>query len=391
MAEGDARKPLLWPLYASAFVGDGSTTMVGLALPIYAYSLGAGSLELGVIGGASGIVYCFAPALFGRLSDALGRRRLLSLAFLGSAAASSLYALSTSPVQLIAVRLLEGASLALLWPALEALVADRGGAEMEKALRGYNVSWSAAWIAGPLVGGALISALGARAPFYVAAALSAWAALLSLLGGGGEPRVRRLNDTMDPAPAAGRRLFNAYLSAFLLAFVARLLLALFPAHAVSIGIAPLEVGVILLSYGASRTVAFSLAPGLLRKAARGRLLPLVSLMTALSSIPLWLGFTKYSYYMGFAMLGVFAGLAYGASLSLALEARDSRGARAGLFESTIGLGAMTGPFAGGVAAQADPSAAYLVPLVAGLAVAALQGATYWEGAGGRRTSSRTCS
>ncbi|MEU4269310.1 MFS transporter [Streptomyces sp. NPDC026092] len=116
----------------------------------------------------------------GRLGDAYGHRRLFVLGTLGFAATSAAIALAPGIGWVVALRVLQGVAGALLQPATlgmlrAAFPADR--LAMPIALRMSAIGLAAA--AGPLVGGALVTAYGWRSVFVVTAVPALAIALLA--------------------------------------------------------------------------------------------------------------------------------------------------------------------------------------------------------------------
>ena len=69
---------------------------------------------------------------------------------------SLLYFFVATPIQLIAIRIAEGVGWSMLWPTIQAAIADEAQTEVSKSLGLYNIVWSAASAVGPLVAVALI-------------------------------------------------------------------------------------------------------------------------------------------------------------------------------------------------------------------------------------------
>ncbi|MFF8898909.1 MFS transporter [Streptomyces lydicus] len=104
----------------------------------------------------------------GRLGDRYGHQRLFALGILGFGAASAGIGLATDVGWVIALRIVQGISGALLQPATLGMLRaayppDRLG--MPLALRTSAIGLAAA--AGPLLGGALVAQLGWRAVFFL--------------------------------------------------------------------------------------------------------------------------------------------------------------------------------------------------------------------------------
>lgn len=155
-------------LFIVAFLGEATTGIVGIAIPIYANSLGASSLVLGIIGAAGGLIYTIVPLLSGILSDRLNRKPFIIASMVGSSASFILYSLTHDPFVFIFIKVLESLSSAIFWPAVEALISDSSQGKLEEALGGFNLSWGSAMIVGPMIGGVLISAYSINAPFLIA-------------------------------------------------------------------------------------------------------------------------------------------------------------------------------------------------------------------------------
>ena len=109
-------------------------------LPLFAVTLGANTLELGLVGGTSYAVYSFMPFVMGHISDRRGSRKffiITSLVIL--CVVSLLYAASNDPVSLIVVRVFEGVGWAMLWPAMEAAIVEDSARDPEEFPRDFQL------------------------------------------------------------------------------------------------------------------------------------------------------------------------------------------------------------------------------------------------------------
>lgn len=85
--------------------GGGTSAMI----PLFAYALGAGLVEVGIVAAATSVASVPAFILWGILSDRLGRRKVfLLIGFLGGAASFAVMALSTSLLEFVAANVLLG-------------------------------------------------------------------------------------------------------------------------------------------------------------------------------------------------------------------------------------------------------------------------------------------
>ncbi|QWF78895.1 MFS transporter [Amycolatopsis sp. CA-230715] len=133
--------------------------IVNVALPTIAGELGAGTADLELVVAGYGIAFTLLLVLSGRLGDAFGRRRVLVLGLLGFVLASLLCALATSPGWLIAARVLQGATAALIPPqVLGTIQAAVPPDRRARAMSRYAAVSGLAAILGLLLGGVLVHA-----------------------------------------------------------------------------------------------------------------------------------------------------------------------------------------------------------------------------------------
>jgi len=169
----------LWVLMATVFVDMIGFLMVLPLLPFYAKQLGASATVVGALVSAFAFAQLATSPFWGRLSDRYGRRPLILMGLLSSAAAYVLFGLANSLWLLFASRLVQGAGGATTG-VVQAYVADAvEPKERAKALGWLTAATSAGVMIGPLLG-SFTTYLGPHAPGFLAAglcllnALSAW-------------------------------------------------------------------------------------------------------------------------------------------------------------------------------------------------------------------------
>ena len=128
--------------------------------PLYLQELGADPLQIGAILGAVGLAMTLAYLPAGYLSDRIGRRPLLILAWVIGALCTGVMALSRSLPIFIASMVLYGTTSAVTVPLNSYITAARGRFSVGRALTLISAFFNLGYILGPLIGGQV----GQRAP-----------------------------------------------------------------------------------------------------------------------------------------------------------------------------------------------------------------------------------
>jgi EmrB/QacA subfamily drug resistance transporter len=159
------------------------STVVNVALPSLRSRLHASPTELEWT--IAGYTLAFASAMIvgGRLGDRHGRRRVFLIGLGAFMITSVACGLAVEPGMLIAARVLQGASAALMVPQVLAMVqVEFPRAEQSKAMQLYGLTFSVGGLGGPLLGGLLLNAdlfgLNWRPIFFVNVPIGA----VSLIG-----------------------------------------------------------------------------------------------------------------------------------------------------------------------------------------------------------------
>ena len=170
-ASGRTALPLLVVLFAS-FIDLVDATIVVVAAPSIEASIGATDAQLQWIVAAYTLALGAGLITGGRLGDAYGRRRIFLIGLAAFAVTSSLCALAGDPGSLIAFRAAQGLAAGIMVPQVFGII--RGSfapAQRAKALGAYGAVQGLAAVAGPLLGGLLVSidlfGLGWRSVFWI--------------------------------------------------------------------------------------------------------------------------------------------------------------------------------------------------------------------------------
>ncbi len=157
--------PRRWRILAvSLVVGFMSlldVTIVNVAIPSIRAGLGTSAATIQWV--VSGYALAFGMTLVagGRLGDAHGRRRLMTIGLIGFVVSSAAVGLAPGAATIVIARLIQGASAGLLTPQNSGLIQQLfRGAERGRAFGMFGFTVAVASAAGPLIGGGLIALLG---------------------------------------------------------------------------------------------------------------------------------------------------------------------------------------------------------------------------------------
>ena len=133
--------------------------IVNVALPTIDRSLNASATMLELIVAGYGIAYGLLLVLGGRLGDTFGRRRLFMAGMAAFTITSLACGLAPTAGLLVAARVAQGASAALMLPqVLSTIQATTTGEHRSKALGMYGATGGIAMTVGQLLGGVLVAA-----------------------------------------------------------------------------------------------------------------------------------------------------------------------------------------------------------------------------------------
>lgn len=146
--------------------------IVNVALPVLRADLHASDAMTQLVVSVYAAAYAVTLILGGRLGDLYGRRRVFISGMLGFGVASALCGLTPSPDILVAGRLLQGVSAAIMAPQSLALIhAIFPAHEKNRALGLYGATFGLAAVGGQVLGGVLVAAdlfgLGWRSVFLI--------------------------------------------------------------------------------------------------------------------------------------------------------------------------------------------------------------------------------
>lgn len=149
----------VYVLLAGAFLPIADFFIVNVALPTIAASLKATPAALELVVSVYGVAYAAMLVLGGRLGDRFGRHSLFLVGLCGFILASLACGLAPTIDVLIAARLVQGATAAMLVPqVLATFQATLEGERKTRAIALYGATSGIAAVVGQLAGGLLVSA-----------------------------------------------------------------------------------------------------------------------------------------------------------------------------------------------------------------------------------------
>ncbi|MFW9786370.1 MAG: MFS transporter, partial [Candidatus Thorarchaeota archaeon] len=331
----------------------------------YSTRMGGTPLESGLAFGIFGLVYMFSPAIGGRLSDNIGRRRTLLLSTGGYIVVILLYLLPfVSPWQLVAIRAIEGFAFGFIAPTIEGMVSELEPESQVATLGNFSTSWSASMILPPMVIAYLSGIYGDTSGIFVVLGVEILALMIvagflqgykrkSLPSSSNAGTISTSITTDAKKVSKSSPLFIAsYLSVMLWGVVSTVILGLFPSYIEILGdhgypFVIEDFGNLLLIWNLARTMTFIILAKLSGDFMK-RAIVLGAILSALSGFMLFILIDIWIFAIAMILSGIAVGLNYLGALYLVVSATDiEKGAHAGLVESMGGVGLFLGPIVGG--------------------------------------------
>lgn len=251
----EARAP--WPVFATVALGTFmsalDSSIVNVALPSMQQALGGSVTDIGWVSLAYLLALTLLLLPFGRLGDAIGRRRVYLAGLALFVVGSALCGLSRTAGLLVAARVVQGVGASMLSANAAAIVTAAFPAAMRgRALGSIGAVVGLGLTVGPPLGGSLLEAAGWPAIFLVNLPVGVLAIALGvrLLPRDADKAARKAAERaplFDPA-LLRNRVFTAATASLFLAFVS-LFAAVFlvPFYLENVtGLAPAQVGQVLV-------------------------------------------------------------------------------------------------------------------------------------------------
>jgi DHA1 family multidrug resistance protein-like MFS transporter len=355
---------------------------IGLAtpiLPLYASSLGASWTEIGLMGTSWGIMTTLLATVAGRVSDRLGRRPLLIASAALSSAAAFLYLISSTILQVILLRILEGAAWAFFWPTVEALATEIANPRLAGRAMGFvTVSYAIAFGASSLSGGSIAGALGYKFTFvvYLAFAVLSIPFAISLHDHAQRTALgtRQENEEHNLSELMSKQVFLAYVLGITYTIGLGALLTFFSVFAKTLGATVFLVGGLFAFFWTGRILGSYGGGRLSDKHGRGLVAIGAMLGSTVGFIVIAVSNGIWALLVGVIVTGLSIGATFPVGVALISDHINEslRGFAMGIFETACGAGVMLGAAIGGILADMySPNAPYLMAAAVNLACATL--------------------
>ena len=331
-------------------------TMLGIGIiepfmGIYAESLGANGLLIGLIFGSFTLSRALFTPLIGRLSDFKGRKNLLLIGIAGYTILSFFYAAASTITSLIFVRFFHGLASAMVLPIAMAYIGDIAPKNQEgKYLGTFTIAFFMGLAFGPIIGGALHDIWHMNAAFYTMGAISFLSLIMLIF------MLPEINAHKNIEPSSFKvilkdktmqamlifRVMNAYGISALMGFL--------PLLAEKINVSIFQIGFVVTSNLLVSSLFQRYFGILADKSDKVAMLigGSVMMLIALALMPLSNGFYALLLFNLLMGLGSAISIPAGSAITAKLGRKLGMGSVMGLFNTAFGIGGGIGPIIAGL-------------------------------------------
>lgn len=345
--------------YISAFLVTFTLGTTEIFAPWYTGVLGGSGFEMGWAMGSFGVIYMISPALGGKFSDKIGRKKSLLIATAAYILVLLLYLNPfASPLYLITIRALEGFVYGFIAPSIQAMLAELTPEAECEVLGNFSTSWSAGMIMSPFVITFMENNYGPASSIYIVVSIEL--VMLGLIGSlfqryrrkTGSHNMKDIEMVETPITEThsktSPRFIASYLSIMLWGVISTVILALFPGYVESLpGLSTNDWGTMLLIWNGVRTLAFIITARLPDQS-MSSVIMMGAILSVISSAVLFVFIDFWMLVLAMILSGIAVGFSYlGALYLIVSSTKIQKGAYAGLVESMGGVGLFLGPIVGG--------------------------------------------
>ena len=345
--------------YLPALLMDASISSILTNAAFFINYLHFSSTFLGILTAISTGVFVLLAIPFGRLSDRVGRLRVLTIACLTLAAVSILLPFCTRKLYLMIVFPCSGIGMALFWPTYEAWLAEREGAgDLIGRITTFNLFWTVGITIGPMISSYLYQGTSPVLAFYFAGGFSLinWITLESQIIVNRKDLRSPEHPVLIEAPphtAHHIHLKIARIANFASWFSLGIVRHIAPKLTVEAGIPAIAYGNLILVLGATQLIGFLWLGTNQDTRWHYRLSPLIGAQLLAIIAFLAIGLMPHGFYWtcAFAVIGLSGAVTYFSSMYYSLHAQPDKGNKSGGHEAVLGSGLLLGPFFGGILAD----------------------------------------
>jgi MFS transporter, DHA1 family, multidrug resistance protein len=217
----------LWILLTNLFIAFLGIGLVIPVTPTIMNELHLTGTTVGYMVASFALTQLLISPIAGRWVDQFGRKIMIIIGLIFFSVSEYLFGIGKTVELLFISRMLGGVSAAFIMPGVTAFIADITTIETRSKALGYmSAAISTGFIIGPGIGG-FLAEINSRLPFFFAAGLAIFAAVLSIITLR-EPDRNSENETVENGRKGLKRIFaSMYFIAFIIIFISSFGLASF--------------------------------------------------------------------------------------------------------------------------------------------------------------------
>lgn len=345
-------------LFISTFAVMLGVGIIAPLMPLYAESMGATGIWLGIIFAGYSLSSLIFTPFMGKISDKRGRKKFICIGLFLYTFLSIGYVFADNVYMLTWVRFLHGFASAMVMPLVMAYVGDIAPRGKEGKFMGYlNVSIFLGMGLGPFIGGVLNDSLGIVYVFYAMCALSAIALAVTLIFLTEETTsMIRHSEKEKKEYASFKSLLKndiikgLFAFRFITAVGSGSIMAFLPLYAYSLGMSPTEIGLIITLNILCMSVMQVPFGKLADRHSKIKLMIAGGILSGISLllIPFATDFNSMLLINIFAGFGGAIGMPAATAINAIMGRRYGMGTTMGLFTTAMSLGMFIAPLMAGV-------------------------------------------
>jgi len=334
--------------YVTVFVASLGLGMNVYFIPVFAQSLGATFVDLGLIGTIWALAATITPFLIGYLAVRMKHVWVYVLSLALNVFATVFLVLSRSVVDIMVLRFFGGMGIEAFWVIGEIMVTDLSPAEARVREMGrYGVALVLGVLFGPLIGGLVVQTFGYVDLFIISTVIigiSTVQAVAWLISG------YRATETLHPKSFSGymriiKQLLPLYMMIICYGIIWGLITTIFPGYANSMGVSAVLIGVLISAFGVARIFSYATAHRYSRLGEMRTLL-FFSLVIFVGLITISIFTTFITLLVGIMLIGGAVGVVF--PITINIVSRNFPGERASAavasYETVINMGGTVGPY-----------------------------------------------